>query len=193
MNKDNLDDWFTSTSTTSSTTTPQSLNITTSILRGLLLWMRQTGPSLAFAPTTPVLHSKTKPWPISEHVFWRWYTRWGYLVNLRVSECQQKSWGPPSTPHTWGLCVGRKITLLYIAYDSKFRPCPGHAFARGRNVLQRAHQELKNDFSTPNAACTRPFRRRWPTPRWNSIRRLRHFAFQMIIFHARWIRRLWGA
>ena len=47
--------------------------------------MRQTGPSLAFAPTTPVLHSKTKPWPISEHVFWRWYTRWGYLVNLRVS------------------------------------------------------------------------------------------------------------
>jgi len=34
MNKDNLDDWFTSTSTTSSTTTPQSLNITTSILEG---------------------------------------------------------------------------------------------------------------------------------------------------------------
>ena len=80
-----------------------------------------------------------------------------------------------------------------FVYHSKFLPCPGHAFARGGNVLQRAQQKLKNDFSIPNAICTRPFRRQWPTPRWNSMQHLRHFAFQMNIFHARWIRRLWGA
>ena len=146
----------------------------------------------AHAPTTPVLHSKTKLWPISEHVFWHWYTRWGNLVNLRVSANWNR--GGLRAQHTWGLCVGRRITLLCIRISFKVPSMPRPRLRKRRECLTTCTAETKKWFlDAERHLCTRPFRRQWPTPRWNSMRHLRHFAFQMNIFHARWIRRLWGA
>ena len=147
----------------------------------------------AHAPTTPVLHSKNKP-------SYDRFRNMCFDIDIRVEVTSLTSELVPTeivgasehnTHEDFAWAEGSPNCTF--VYHSKFRPCPGHAFARGGNVLQRAQQKLKKDFSTPNAICTRPFRRQWPTPRWNSMRHLRHFAFQMNIFHARWIRRLWGA
>ena len=71
-----------------------------------------------------------------------------------------------------------------FVYHSKFHPCPGHAFARGGNVVERAQQKLKNVFSTPNAICTRPFRREWRSSKVLSkhIRRIVKYKGFFVLF-----------
>ena len=79
-------------------------------------------------------------------MFWRWYTRWGYLVSANRNR------GGLRAQHTHeDFAWAEESPYCTFAYHSKFYPWPGHAFARGGNVLQRAQQKILSRHRTPFA------------------------------------------